>query len=133
MSEDCGGSNLCIVPMFDSTTATVTVKHLPLLTAAVAATAVGACSKLLNGKGERVVERFNEEYYETPSVESIKPNQTKLLHGLEGSLNLAPFQKTIEGDENLYDILPREKSPLDEDIFLKRKTWIFLLQKKTKI
>ena len=39
----------------------------------------------------RVVERFDEKYYETPSMEFIKPNQTKLLHGLEGSINSAPF------------------------------------------
>ena len=66
---------------------------------------------------KRVVERFDEEYYEIPSMESIKPNRTKILHGLEGSLNLAPFQKTIEGDGNLYDVFPREKSPLHEDLY----------------
>ena len=62
----------------------------------------------------RVVERFDEFFYETTLVEIIKPKQTKILHGLEGSIKPTPFQKTIKGDENLYDNLPKAKSPLHE-------------------
>ena len=51
----------------------------------------------------------------------IKPNQTKILHGLEGSLNSAPFQKPIEGDGNLYHVFPRAKSPLHEDLSLQEE------------
>lgn len=64
----------------------------------------------------RIVERFDEKSYETPSIESIKPYQTKILHGLARSINSAPFQKTIEGEGNLYDTFPKAKSPLHEDI-----------------
>ena len=64
----------------------------------------------------RIVERFDEKSYETPSMETTKPYQKKNLHGLEGSINSAPFQKTIEGEGNLYDALPKEKSPLQEEL-----------------
>ena len=39
----------------------------------------------------RIVERFDEKSYETPSIEFIKPNRTKILHGFEGSIKSAPF------------------------------------------
>ena len=63
----------------------------------------------------RVVERFDEKFYETSSMEPIKPKQTKHLHELEGSINPTPFQKTIEGDENLYNF-PRSKPPLHDEL-----------------
>ena len=43
------------------------------------------------------------------------------MHELEGSINPTPFQKTIEGDENMYDTLPRAISPLHEEIPLSRE------------
>ena len=63
------------------------------------------------------MERLDEGPHKTPSMESIKRNQTKLLHGLEGSLNSAPFER----DGNLYDFFPRAKSPLHEDLSLQEE------------
>ena len=62
------------------------------------------------------MERFDEKFYETPCVELIKPKQTKYLHGLEGYINPTPFQKTIDGNEKLYDTFPRARSPLHDEL-----------------
>ena len=39
----------------------------------------------------RVVERFDEIFYETPLVELDKPKQTNPLHELEGNMNPNPL------------------------------------------
>ena len=54
---------------------------------------------------KRVMEIFDEKHSETPLVGLEKPKQTKPLHGLEGSINPTPFQKTIEEDNILQNPL----------------------------
>ena len=65
---------------------------------------------------QRIVERFDEESCKTLPLGAIKPCQTKLLHGLGGSINPTPFLKTNEEEVRFFDTFPRARYPLDEGI-----------------
>lgn len=68
-----------------------------------------------------LVERFDDISCETSSIATIKPNQTKILHELGGSINPTPFLKTNEEEVSLFDAFPRARSPLDEGLSSQRK------------
>ena len=80
---------------------------------------------------KRLVKRYDVKQSETSLIELEKHKHSKPLHELERSIAPTPLQISIEVDKNLYDTFPRARPHCMK--VLKRKTWRFLLQGKTKI
>ena len=64
----------------------------------------------------RLVRRFDLKQSKTSLGEKIKPNKSKPLHELEGSMKPNPFQNIVEGVKDLLHALPREKTPLQQEL-----------------
>ena len=65
----------------------------------------------------RLVKRFDFKPYETSLGEKTKPKNSEPFHELEGSMKPTPFQNIVEGVKYLLHALPREKAPLQQEIY----------------
>ena len=61
---------------------------------------------------KKLVRRFGIKHCKTSFVE---PKDSKPFHELERSILPTPLLISIEGDRNMHDALPRERSPLLEE------------------
>ena len=68
-----------------------------------------------------LVKRFYVKQSKKSLIELAKHKNSKPLHELERSIAPNPLQISIDGDKNLYDTLPREKSPLQEELSSKKE------------
>ena len=54
-------------------------------------------------------------------MRQTKPNKSKPLHQLEGSMKPTPFRNIVEGVKDQQHALPRAKAPLQQELFSQKE------------
>ena len=78
----------------------------------------------------RLVKRFDVKQTKTSLTKLAKHEHAKTLHELERSVMPTPLQISVEGDKNLCDTFPKERSPLHEEISSQKEVMDIPLSKE---